>query len=193
LSFTIKSIYREEYQWVSIVSDALYAYTLKSISQNTSLEDILKDWVNKQRNYFSHNTIEINKNAKRVKYISLFFLLVGVLLLGAIPFLKKEWWEFLLVINTFIFGVAFLTREYWQQTGYQELLGQYPAMSRIYTVATQELKKVAVQDKDTDKEKEQKENAQNDILIALGKEALAENSRWYLLYQNRELELKGLA
>jgi len=152
------------------------------------MDYILAMWIKEQKVYFNGRIEEINKKIKNSQIISWSLLIIGFLLLFVIYNLNGDVLKnILFTVDTLIFVIAYMFKEYQEQTGYKDLLWQYNIMFDIYVKVENELKKIS----GSNLIEGEKIKMRNEILSVLGKKALIENSVWYLLYQNRELKLKA--
>lgn len=187
-------IHTVEYDWARHIIEALHGYTFPDIKQNKQdIFTVKKEWIDDQKKFF-HERINMFERIK--KYFEAgfhVFLSSSVLLLIGIFFMKQfdvleHSLEFLVFIDTLLLALAVFIKAYHEKKGYEEIISEYMMMFFIYNVCSEKIDTI----NNSDLSQGEKERELDELLILTGKEAIAENGNWYMVYKEKSLELKGV-
>ena len=155
---------------------------------------LLKQWVDEQATYFTRTTIEEHRNLEGNKRLVSVLLLAGIVLAGVLLILQVppllppngEWIknvpliDLLIIIISLVLVFAALREGYGDKMAYAEQFKQYQRMSHLYRLASQRLKDAQEKGKLQDVE---------EVILALGEEALVENGDWVILHRMRPIKV----
>ena len=190
----ILRIHRKDFTWIKYIMSAIYGVTFnnKNITSE-SINDLILNWVENQASFFRSSVLRMTKKLGLFNKISNISLIIGFALLVSI-FVFGDYYKtnsmlnFLLVIIGMLIGLFALIKGYIKMKGYEQLLNQYELMNVIYSRA--ESKAIETETYNLDPEK--KISYLKELFFVVGKEALIENGNWYLIFKEREPEIKGI-
>ena len=158
-----------------------------------SINDLIYNWIENQAKFFCTSVTRMTKKLALFNKISNISFIIGFALLVSIFFFgdyytSNNFTNFLLVIIGILVGFFALLKGYIKMKGYEQLLNQYELMNVIYSRA--ESKAIETETYNLDPEK--KSSYLRELFFVVGKEALIENGNWYLIFKEREPEIKGI-
>ena len=190
----ILRIHRQDFTWIKYIMSAIYGVTFnnKNITSE-SINDLIYSWVENQANFFRSSVTKMTKQLGVFNKISNTSFIIGFALLVSIFFFgeyyeKNNFLNFLLVIIGMLVGLFALLKGYTKTKGYQQLLNQYELMTVIYSRAESK----ATETKTYNLDQEKKNLYLKELFFVIGKEALIENGNWYLIFKEKEPEIKGI-
>jgi hypothetical protein len=190
----ILRIHRKDFTWIKYIMSAIYGVTFnnKSITSE-SINDLILNWVENQASFFRSSVAKMTKQLGLFNKISNTSLIMGFALLVSVFFFgdyykSNSLMNILLVITGMLIGLFALIKGYIKMKGYEQLLNQYELMNVIYSRA--ESKAIETETYNLDLEK--KNSYLKELFFVVGKEALIENGNWYLIFKEREPEIKGI-
>ena len=190
----ILRIHRQDFTWIKYIMSAIYGVTFnnKNITSE-SINDLIYNWVENQANFFRSSVKKMTKRLGFFNKISNTSFIIGFALLVSIFFFgeyyeKNNFLNFLLVIIGMLVGLFALIKGYTKTKGYQQLLNQYELMNVIYSRAESKAIETETYNLDTEK----KNSYLKELFFVVGKEALIENGNWYLIFKEREPEIRGI-
>ena len=190
----ILRIHRQDFTWIKYIMSAIYGVTFnnKNITSE-SINDLIYNWVVNQANFFRSSVNKMTKQLGFFNKISNTSFIIGFALLVSIFFFgeyyeKNNFLNFLLVIIGMLGGLFALIKGYTKTKGYQQLLNQYELMNVIYSRAESKAIETETYNLDTEK----KNSYLKELFFVVGKEALIENGNWYLIFKEREPEIRGI-
>jgi hypothetical protein len=178
----------DELQWIR---EGLRA--VNTIPSTRALPNVstLKQWVDDQRNYFTHNAHKQNERLEKLERYSGWLYGAGLLASVAVIAL----WDFLeqsgkihhalIVFMGFSPVVAALWVKYAEKTGLQAQCKQYARFATIFNRARKHLEAL---DRHVPEDQERHQRITH-LIRELGKEALIENGDWVLLRRERPIEI----
>ena len=119
---------------------------------------------------------------KKEKFLFTFFLI------GVVVFFVSSIMRRVDIGLGLAFGLFALIKGYTKTKGYQQLLNQYELMNVIYSRAESKAMETETYNLDTEK----KNAYLKELFFVVGKEALIENGNWYLIFKEREPEIRGI-
>jgi hypothetical protein len=122
-----------------------------------------------------------------ISFIIGFALLVSIFFLGDF-YTSHNYMNYLLVLIGMLIGLFALIKGYIKMKGYEQLHNQYELMNVIYSRAESKAKETETYNLDPEK----KNSYLRELFFVVGKEALIENGNWYLIFKEREPEIKGI-
>jgi hypothetical protein len=178
---------RGELRWIR---DALRAVMIGMPPGASRLDLVQKSWVNDQSKYFTGAAQrEEHRHRSRSRWVEVLFIVGLVIALGMLGFewhagdhpLSHELWYVIVPILLVAFLPAFATaiKGYAIKRAYAEHAKQYARMTRIFSLARKRLDGI---------EDHTLTARSRGVLLALGREALAENAEWILLHRERQIE-----
>jgi len=190
----ILRIHRKDFTWIKYIMSAIYGVTFnnKSITSE-SINDLILNWVENQAGFFRSSVTRMAKNLAFLNIISNSSFVIGVALLVSIFFFGDYYKSYhalntLLVIIGMLVGLFALIKGYIKMKGYEQLLNQYELMNVIYSRAESKAIETETYNLDPDR----KNSYLKELFFVVGKEALIENGNWYLIFKDREPEIKGI-
>jgi hypothetical protein len=190
----ILRIHRQDFTWIKYIMSAIYGVTFNNRTITTeSVADLIFNWVENQANFFRSSVTRMTKQLGLFSKISNISFIIGFALLVSIFFLGDYYktnnlMNLLLVIIGMLVGLFALLKGYVKMKGYEQLLNQYELMNLIYSRA--ESKTLETETYNLDQESR---NAYlKELFFVVGKEALIENGNWYLIFKEKEPEIKGI-
>jgi hypothetical protein len=190
----ILRIHRKDFTWIKYIMSAIYGVTFnhKSITPE-SINDLIQNWVENQSCFFSSSVTRMTKQlgffnrTANTCFIMGFALLVSIFFFG--DFYKSHsLMNMMLVITGMLIGLFALIKGYIKMKGYEQLLNQYELMNVIYSRA----KSKAIETETYNLDEDKKNSYLKELFFVVGKEALIENGNWYLIFKEREPEIKGI-
>ena len=178
----------DELQWIREGLRAVNAVPSTRALPNVAT---LKQWINDQRNYFTHSARQQNKRLERLEHYSSWLygtgLVTSVLVIALWNFLEHtgQFHHVLIVIMGFTPVVAALWVKYADSTGLQPQCKQYARFATIFNRAHQHLDRLEQQVPDGP----ERQKRITYLVRELGKEALIENGDWVLLRRERPIQI----
>jgi len=178
----------DELQWIREGLRAVNAVPSTRVLPNVAT---LKQWINDQRNYFTHSARQQNKRLERLEHYSSWLygagLVTSVLVIALWNFLEHtgQFHHVLIVIMGFTPVVAALWIKYADSTGLQPQCKQYARFATIFNRAHQHLDTLEQQVPDGP----ERQKRITYLVRELGKEALIENGDWVLLRRERPIQV----
>lgn len=187
-------IHRKDLTWVKHLLSAIHGitYTNKNISTEI-IEDLTSSWVIKQAGFFKFSISRMRKQLGVLQKVSNGSFLIAFALLVSIFFLRDYYDRYdlhgilLVVIGTFL-GIFALIKGYIKMKSYEQLLNQYELMSVIYSRAESKITGTETYDLSP----AERNSYLRELFFVIGKEALIENGNWYLIFKEKEPEIKGI-
>jgi hypothetical protein len=190
----ILRIHRKEFTWIKHILSSVYGVTyLKNTISATAIDDLTKNWVKNQADFFEASIKKMNLKLRSYHLISNTSFIVASILLVSIFFLERYYQaKDLLNINIVVIGTLLglfaMIKAYIKMKGYDQLLNQYELMNVIYQRAEAKINEVNA---DISNEIEQQSYLKA-LFFIIGKEALIENGNWYLIFKEKEPEIEGI-
>jgi hypothetical protein len=174
---------RGELRWIR---DALRSFMVHMTVAQPRLDLVRKHWIGDQGRYFAKAADRSEHDERRARRWSdiLFGIGFGIaLVLAAIGLLKlslpEEAWRAMILLVAFLPALAAAIKGYAVKRAFSEQAKQYARMGRVFSLARKRLESV------NDKTLTERTRG---VLLALGREALAENAEWILLHRERQIE-----
>jgi hypothetical protein len=190
----ILRIHRKDFTWIKYIMSAIYGVTFNNkIINSESIGDLILNWIENQAGFFRSSVSRMTRKLallsriSNISFILGFTLLVSIFLFGDY-YISNSYINLLLVIIGMLVGLFALIKGYIKMKGYEQLLNQYELMNVIYSRA--ESKAIETETYNLDIEK--KNSYLKELFFVVGKEALIENGNWYLIFKEREPEIKGI-
>lgn len=190
----ILRIHRKDFTWIKLIMSAIYGvtYNNKEISSET-IKDLIYNWVKNQACFFKSSVNRMTKQLDFFNKISNTSFIIGFALLVSIFFLGEfyktnNYLNYLLVIIGTLLGLFALIKGYIRMKGYEQLLNQYELMNVIYDRAESK----AIETETYNLDQDQRNSYLKELFFVIGKEALIENGNWYLIFKEKEPEIKGI-
>lgn len=190
----ILRIHRQDFTWIKYIMSAIYGVTFNNRTiTSESIADLIFNWVENQANFFRSSVTRMTKQIGLFSIISNTSFLIGFILLISIFFFgdfykTNNLMNFLFVIIGMLVGLFALLKGYVKMKGYEQLLNQYELMNLIYSRAESKTLETETYNLDT----ESKNAYLKELFFVVGKEALIENGNWYLIFKEKEPEIKGI-
>jgi hypothetical protein len=190
----ILRIHRKDFTWIKYIMSAIYGVTFSNISiTSESINELIINWVENQATFFSSTVMKMTKKLGLFNKISNTSFVIGFALLLSMFFFGRYYksnnlMNFLLVIESMLIGLFALIKGYIKMKGYEQLLNQYELMNVIYSRAESK----ALETETYNLDPESKNSYLKELFFVVGKEALIENGNWYLIFKDREPEIKGI-
>jgi len=178
----------DELQWIR---EGLRAVNTIPSTRAVPNVSTLKQWVDDQRNYFTHNAHKQNERLERLERYSGWLygagLVASVAVIAFWDFLEHtgEFHHILIVFMGFTPVVAALWVKYAEKTGLQAQCKQYARFATIFNRARKHLEALEQQVPD----EQERHQRITHLIRELGKEALIENGDWVLLRRERPIEI----
>jgi len=190
----ILRIHRRDFTWIKYIMSAIYGVTFndKPITSE-SVNDLIYNWVENQASFFRSKVEKMRRQLGFLNKIANISFIIGLILLVSIFFFEdfyktRNYLNPNLVIIGMLLGVFALVKGYTKTKGYEQLHNQYELMKVIYSRA--ESKALETETYNLDQEK--KNLYLKELFFVVGKEALIENGNWYLIFKEREPEIRGI-
>jgi hypothetical protein len=190
----ILRIHRRDFTWIKYIMSAIYGVTFnnKPITSE-SVNDLIYNWVENQASFFRSKVERMRRQLGFLNKIANISFIIGLVLLVSIFFFEdfyktRNYLNPNLVIIGMLLGVFALVKGYTKTKGYEQLHNQYELMKVIYSRA--ESKALETETYNLDQEK--KNLYLKELFFVVGKEALIENGNWYLIFKEREPEIRGI-
>jgi hypothetical protein len=190
----ILRIHRKDFTWIKYIMSAIYGVTFnnKPITSE-SINDLIYNWVENQASFFRSKVEEMARQLGLLNRIANVSFVIGSAMLVSIFFFEAyykshDYLNLILVIIGMLVGIFALMKGYIKLKGYEQLHNQYELMKVIYSRA--ESKALETETYDLDQEK--RNLYLKELFFVVGKEALIENGNWYLIFKEREPEIKGI-
>jgi hypothetical protein len=190
----ILRIHRKDFTWIKYIMSAIYGATFSNISiTSESINDLILNWVENQATFFSTTIARMTRKLGLFNKISNIAFVMGFALLVSIFFFgdyykANDLINFLFVLIGMLIGLFALIKGYIEMKGYEQLLNQYELMNVIYSRAESK----AIETETYNLDPESKNSYLKELFFVVGKEALIENGNWYLIFKEREPEIKGI-
>ncbi len=178
----------DELQWIR---EGLRAVNTIPPARTSPDVPMLKQWIDDQRNYFTHSARRQNESLERLERYSGWLygagLLASVAVIAFWDFLEHsgEFHHVLIVFMGFTPVVAALWVKYAEKTGLQAQCKQYARFATIFNRARMHLKEL----EQRVPEEQERHVRITHLIRELGKEALIENGDWVLLRRERPIEI----
>ena len=178
----------DELQWIR---EGLRAVNTIPSTRTLPNVSMLKQWVDDQRNYFTHSAHKQNERLERLERYSGWLygagLVASVVVIALWDFLEHsgEFHHVLIVFMGFTPVVAALWVKYAEKTGLQAQCKQYARFATIFNRARKHLDALEQQVP----EEQERHQRITHLIRELGKEALIENGDWVLLRRERPIEI----
>ena len=190
----ILRIHRQDFTWIKYIMSAIYGVTFnnKSITSD-SVKDLLLNWVENQASFFRSSVTRMTKKLAFYNRIANTSFIIGFVLLVSIFFFgdfyeSHDAMDLIFVIIGMLIGIFALIKGYIKMKGYEQLLNQYELMNVIYSRAESK----AIETETYNLDQEMKNSYLKELFFVVGKEALIENGNWYLIFKEREPEIRGI-
>jgi len=190
----ILRIHRRDFTWIKYIMSAVYGatYCNKPISAEI-IDDLILNWVKNQRNFFKSSVIKMTEQLFFFNILSNTSFIIGFLMLVSIFFfgdfyIKNDYLNYLLVATGTLLGLFALIKGYVQMKGYEQLLNQYELMSLIYSRAESK----AIETETYNLDHDQRNSYLKELFFVVGKEALIENGNWYMIFKEKEPDIRGI-
>ncbi len=162
---------------------------------------VQQGWIEAQRNYFArkarqeHQILERSEGRIHLLLRLSFGLTVVLAFLLTLPYasgitvpsslntlshLAEQWHSHIMIVILMLAVGAGLTHGYTEQKAYSEHARQFGRMSVMFDIAQRRLQSLLI---------EQRFDEAENLILELGKQALAENGNWVLLHRERPLEV----
>jgi hypothetical protein len=191
---SILRIHRKDFTWIKYIMSAIYGATFSNRKITAeSINDLIVNWVKDQSRFFSSSIMDMTRKLKLLNAISNTSFIIGSALLVSIFFAgdfykSHNYMNLLLVINGMLIGLFALLKGYIKMKGYEQLLNQYELMYVIYSRAESKANETETYNLTP----EMRNDYLKELFFVVGKEALIENGNWYLIFKEREPEIKGI-
>ena len=190
----ILRIHRKDFTWIKYIMSSIYGVTFnnKTITSE-SINDLIFNWVGNQASFFRSKVEKMRKQLGFLNKIANISFILGFLLLVSIFFLEDyyknhNYMKLILVLVGMLVGIFALIKGYTKMKGYEQLHNQYELMNVIYSRAESKASET-----ETYNLGQEKRNLYlKELFFVVGKEALIENGNWYLIFKEREPEIKGI-
>jgi len=176
---------RGELRWIR---DALRALMVHMPVAAPRLDVVRQHWINDQSRYFAkaadreqHAHVLSARAADGLFLLGIAIAIAIVLngLRASVQGSDSEIWRLLILLLAYLPALAAAIKGYAVKRAFSEHAKQYARMGRIFSLARKRIE--SVEDKTlTDR--------MRGLLLALGREALAENADWILLHRERQIE-----
>jgi hypothetical protein len=190
----ILRIHRQDFTWIKYIMSAIHGVTFNNVAiTSESINDLIINWIKNQSGFFSSSVTRMTKKLalfntiSNISFIIGFALLVSIFLLGDF-YTSHNYMNYLLVLIGMLIGLFALIKGYIKMKGYEQLHNQYELMNVIYSRAESKAKETETYNLDPEK----KNSYLRELFFVVGKEALIENGNWYLIFKEREPEIKGI-
>lgn len=196
----ILRIHKAEFSWIKHVLLAIYGYTFEAKERTLDKNNFIKKyWIDDQNGYFKKKLIELKAKTKRFDSIlkrifwCAFFLLFVIAILefsnkDIKPDADQDFIKILIILDGFLFGIFALIKAYQEKRGYRQIQNQYTLMSTIYDACSVKMNEIH----DGKFLRYTREEQIEKLLYMTGKEALIENGNWYLIFKDKNPEVKGI-
>jgi len=190
----ILRIHRRDFTWIKYIMSAIYGVTFNNRQiTSESVNDLIYNWVENQASFFRSKVEKMRKQLGVLNTLANISFVMGLALLVSIFFFEDfyttgNYLNPILVIIGMLVGIFALIKGYTKTKGYEQLHNQYELMKVIYSRA--ESKALETETYNLDLEK--KNLYLKELFFVVGKEALIENGNWYLIFKEREPEIRGI-
>jgi hypothetical protein len=190
----ILRIHRSDFTWIKYIMSAIHGVTFnnKPISSE-SINDLIYNWVENQASFFRSSVEKMTKKLGAFNRIANISFIIGFALLVSIFFFEDyykthKYLNLIQVIVGMLVGIFALMKGYTKTKGYEQLHNQYELMKVIYSRAESKALETETYNLDLHK----RNLYLQELFFVVGKEALIENGNWYLIFKEREPEIKGI-
>lgn len=174
---------RGELRWIR---DALRSVMVHMPTVPPRIKLVREHWVADQSKYFPRAAERAEHAHKRAHRYSETLFSIGIALAIAIAVrgllahtTESDFWRLLILLVAFLPALAAAIKGYAAKRAFSEHAKQYARMGRVFALARKRLEGIE-EDTLTDR--------MRGLLLALGREALAENAEWILLRRERQIE-----
>ena len=190
----ILRIHRKDFTWIKYIMSAVYGVSFNNRQINSeSINDLIVNWIEDQSLFFRLSVNRMSSKLRRFNMLANTSFVLGFALLVSI-FIFGDYYKsnsilnILLVITGMLVGLFALIKGYIKMKGYEQLLNQYDLMNVIYSRAESKAIETETYNLDID----MKNSYLRELFFVVGKEALIENGNWYLIFKEREPEIRGI-
>ena len=190
----ILRIHRKDFTWIKYIMSAVYGVSFNNRQiKSESINDLIENWIEDQAFFFRSSINRMTSKLRRLNLLANTSFVLGFALLVSIFFFgdyykSNSLLNILLVITGMLVGLFALIKGYIKMKGYEQLLNQYELMNVIYSRAESK----AIETETYNLDVEMKNSYLRELFFVVGKEALIENGNWYLIFKEREPEIKGI-
>ncbi len=184
------------YSWAKHVLNAIYGYTIPETNQRAlSVRYVAEKWFDEQIKFFLKKIKEIQKSIRFFSVLFNILLGFGILMVIAIFFLSVYAdidfsWMRVQYVSSLMIMFAFFAKAYADKKAYQNLYTEYELMLNIFNKAKKQMENILSWQPVESEGKRRKEENINKVFLKVGKEALLENARWYVVYKDRKAKLE---
>jgi hypothetical protein len=190
----ILRIHRKDFTWIKYIMSAIYGITYNNRTiTSTTINDLLENWFKDQATFF-HAKLNIMQKQfhllniiSNTSFIMAFLLLVSIFFFGDF-YSSHDFMDLLFVLFGILIGIFALIKGYTEMQGYEQLHNQYELMHLIYSRAESKVS----ESRSYNLDEEEWNSYLKELFFVVGKEALIENGNWYLIFKEREPEIKGI-
>jgi hypothetical protein len=190
----ILRIHRKDFTWIKYIMSAIYGITYNNRTiTSVTINDLIENWVKDQAAYFGAKLKIMKRQFHLLNFISNTSFIIGFLLLVSIFFFgefysSRDYMDLIFVLFGILIGIFALIKGYVEMQGYEQLHNQYELMHLIYSRAESKVSET----KSYNLDEEEWNLYLRELFFVVGKEALIENGNWYLIFKEREPEIKGI-
>ncbi len=189
----ILRIHERKLSWVKHILSALHGISFNNKSFDTEgIKDLTNNWIKDQCEYFDASVKRMKERIAYYHRVSNTFLVLGLLLFLSIFFMGNFFIanylmiNIMLVIAPIMLGIFALIRAFIKTKSYENLFNLYQIMKLIYKKAEEKIKELNSLPIKTN----EKNACFRELFFLIGKEALAENGIWYLIFKDKEQEIE---